>query len=95
MDKPVITADSAGAIWMRIIQPDEGNLPPAAAEALLKFRFDESDLKRMHGLAERNQAGALTVPEAQELERYRDVGLELDLLHAKARHALSRVNSQG
>lgn len=94
MDRPVNTADSAGAIWMRIIQPDEGNLSPAAAEALLKFRFDESDLKRMHGLAERNQAGELTEPQARELERYRDVGLELDLLHAKALHALRRVNDQ-
>lgn len=80
---------------MRIIRPDEGDLPPAAAEALLSFRFNEDDLQRMHALAERNQAGMLTEPEARELERYRDVGLELDMLHAKARHVLNSVSGRG
>jgi hypothetical protein len=94
MSKPAVQADSAGAIWTRIIRPDEGNLSRAAAEALLQLHFAEPDLRRMHALAERNQAGTLSAAEAAELERYREVGLELDLVHAKARQALGRNAGQ-
>ena len=42
----------------------------------------------MHDLAVRNQAWDLTPAEQEELKTYRQVGLELDLLRAKARRAV-------
>lgn len=78
-------ASFEGAIWRRIVRPECGDLTPAAAEALLRLSFDETDQARMHTLAELNREGRLTDGEQAELESYRRIGLQLDLLHAKAR----------
>jgi hypothetical protein len=42
----------------------------------------------MHELAVKHQAGALAPEEQDELRDYRRIGLELDLLRAKARGAI-------
>jgi len=63
-------------------------MSPEAASFFLKLTFDQQDLDRMHELAVKNQAGNLTIDEQKELNAYRQIGLELDLLRAKARRAL-------
>ncbi len=84
-----ISAPSETAILARLIRPDDDDLPAAAAEAWLKVRFEEHDLDRIHELLTRNQAGALTPSERDELETYLRVSSFLDLMHAKARRSLT------
>ncbi|MBW3540284.1 MAG: hypothetical protein KY476_08435 [Planctomycetes bacterium] len=43
----------------------------------------------MRQLVRRGNAGKLTEAEQEELDEFRQVGLMLDLVHAKARRALS------
>jgi len=59
-------------------------MTPEAARFFLKLSFDQHDLDRMQELAVRNQEGKLTSDEQDELKNYRQVGLQLDLLRAKA-----------
>lgn len=82
----VISVNEA-AIWDRIIQPM--TVPPDAAKFFLGLGFAESDMQRMHELAERNQDGLLTEEETEELRRYRMVGLQVDLLRSISRRSLS------
>jgi hypothetical protein len=81
----------AGAILARVIRPEESDLPPAAAEAFLRFAFSQRDRGRMHELAAKNQEGVLTDVDRQELDSYLQVGMILDLLQAKARLTLSQA----
>jgi hypothetical protein len=57
---------------------------------VLTLGFGEEDQARMSELAERNQAGALSAPEQQELHNYVKAGHLLALLHSKARKSLNR-----
>jgi hypothetical protein len=50
--------------------------------------FEEEDQGRMHNLAERNQEGALSFQEQEELRNYVTAGHLLALLHSKARRSL-------
>jgi hypothetical protein len=83
-------SDNEAAILARVIQPDNHNLPLAAARALLKFEFNMDDRQRMHDLAVKNQSGKLTSTEKRELDGYLRVGRLLDLLGAKARLSLKK-----
>jgi hypothetical protein len=58
------------------------------ARWLLNVRFTERQKDRMLDLADRNNAGALTPAERDEMLRYAHVGATLSILHAKARLAL-------
>jgi len=78
------TANTPGAIWIRLLKPDHADMAPEAARFFLNLSFDQHDLNRMEELAARNQEGKLTPEEHDELMNYRQVGLELDLLRAKA-----------
>jgi uncharacterized protein YnzC (UPF0291/DUF896 family) len=55
-----------------------------AARFFLTLSFDQHDLERMDELVVRNQEGKLTPEEQDELRNYRQVGLQVDLLRAKA-----------
>jgi hypothetical protein len=81
---------SINSLLSRVIQPHQSDLPPAAAEAFLKFAFEQQDIARMHELAKKNQAGTLNESDRCELESYLHVGMMIDLLHAKARLRLSK-----
>jgi hypothetical protein len=87
-------SNDEAAILMRVIQPNQDDLSPAAARALLKFDFPAEDRERMHELAVKNQAGKLTAAERQELEGYLRIGRLLDLLGAKARLSLKKRERQ-
>jgi hypothetical protein len=78
------TANTPGAIWTRLLKPDHGDMSAEAARFFLNLSFDQHDLDRMQELATKNQEGKLTAEEQDELMNYRQVGLELDLLRAKA-----------
>lgn len=79
---------SDAAILSRLIRPDEDTLSVDAAEALLRIRFEQRDLDRIHDLVTRNQDDTLTAGERAELENYRRVSFLLDLMHSKARRSL-------
>ena len=59
------------------------------ARYFLDLGFAESDQKRMHALAERRQNDQLTPDEEAELNAYRQVGFQIDLLKSKARRTLN------
>lgn len=82
-------ATSAIAILARILSNGKG-FPPTLARQLLKLGFSVEDKARMHELAVRNQSGALSVQELDELESYANAGCLLGILHSKSRQALKR-----
>jgi hypothetical protein len=78
------------AILARVIQPEQDDLPAAAARALLKLGFTPQDRQRMHELAVKNQDDALSAADRHELDSYRRVGRLIDLLAARARCSLAK-----
>ena len=82
-------SSNSTAIWQRVIQ-FEGELSPAAAHALLKFRFSEHDHARMEQLSTKARAGTLTPSEQDELDTFERLGCVLDILHSRARRALEK-----
>jgi hypothetical protein len=76
------------AIFGRLIRADDGDLTRKLARYILTLGFDEKDQARMRELAERNQEGALSEEEREELHNYVRVGHLLALLHSKARKSL-------
>ena len=82
------------AIMARIIQPERGDLSPAAAKAFLKFAFNESDQDRMDALMEKARAGTLTEAEHNEMDDYERVLHLLGMMHSKARRSLKK-NANG
>jgi hypothetical protein len=82
--------NSQAAILSRLIRPEDDNLTLEAAEGFLRIKFEQRELDRMHQLAVKNQDGALTPQERDEMDNYRRVGFLLDLIHSKARRALKK-----
>jgi hypothetical protein len=80
------------SILRRVIDPERGDFPPAAAEAILRLDLSPADRARMQELLEKNRAGEITPDEDEELENYCRVGRFLDLIRSRARHSL-QVNS--
>jgi hypothetical protein len=83
----VMLESSEAAILDRVFQPDSGDWPKAAAEAILSIGFDRSDQERMIYLLEKAKAGELSAEEAETLEHYRHVGKLLELMKSRARHS--------
>jgi hypothetical protein len=79
---------SEAAILSRIIRPEAGGWPRAAAEAILGIHFDPQDQQRMIFLLEKAKAGALSEPEAEEIENYRHIGRLLEIIKSRARNSL-------
>jgi hypothetical protein len=84
------TPNTTAAIWSRLIRPEKNDMSSDAARFFLSLEFDSKDLDRMHELAVKNQSGGLDAQESEELKNYRQIGLELDFLRAKARGALKK-----
>jgi hypothetical protein len=82
------TPNTPAAIWTRLIRPERKDMAPEAARFFLELEFDQQDLDRMHELTVKNQEGELAASEIEELQNYRQIGLELDFLRAKARNAI-------
>ena len=84
----MMNTDAVILTWL--VQPENGDMDPAAARAILALDFTPADRERMHQLAVKNQDGQLTETERQELDSYRRIGRFLDLLSSKARQSLRR-----
>ncbi len=81
------------SILRRVVDPENGNLTQAAAEAILRLDLDPRDRIRMQELLEKNRDGTLTSDENDELENYCRVGRFLDLVRSKARHSLQSTDA--
>jgi Ran GTPase-activating protein (RanGAP) involved in mRNA processing and transport len=77
------------AILSRVIKPDSGDWPHAAAEAILRIGFNETDQGQMIALLEKAKAGDLTSEESEALEHYRHIGKLLELMKSRARRSLT------
>jgi hypothetical protein len=80
-------------ILNEVVAPDEADLSPEAARSLLALRFSSRARRQMRRLLDRNNKGTITADEEVLLDRYRRVGLFLDLLQAKARLSLRKAAS--
>ncbi len=87
-----ITGSKEAAILSRVIRPEKDDLPDEQAKTLLRLKFEQSDLDRLHELVVKNQDDELTADEKEELEDYLRVSAFLDLMHAKARYSLREKN---
>lgn len=83
-----IMESSEAAILNRVIRPDAGGWPRAAAEAILGVTFGPEDRERMSLLLEKSKTGTLSSSEAEEVENYRHVGRLLELMKSRARRSL-------
>ncbi len=75
-------------ILARVLGKENGQLPATTARYYLTLEFTDADKTRMHDLAQRNQDGALSASEQQELFAYAKVGTLLSILKSRARRAL-------
>jgi hypothetical protein len=86
------TANDAGqdevTILARVLCNEEGQLPADIARYLLTLDFSERDKARMHDLAVRNQEGALSSAEKEELFAYAKAGTLVSILQSRARRTL-------
>ena len=73
MSSQLVTPNSEAEIWARLIGDQGGNLSLEAADYPLSFAFGETDQERMHRLAGRSEAGALTAEEQREFDSYLQV----------------------
>jgi hypothetical protein len=87
------TIDSESEILEHVIESGSAGMSREAAEAMLRLRFDTAAVARMNELADKNRRGTIAPPELALLERYLRVGNFLNLVHAKARCALSEPAS--
>ncbi len=65
---PTLTPPTETAVWLRLLEPRNGNLPIAAARAFLKLGFAASDRERMHALAIKHQDESRSAEELAELD---------------------------
>ena len=68
------TRDNEVTILARVFDDERGLLPPELARSILDVEFSERDKARMHDLAVRNQADALSPAEKEELYALRQGG---------------------
>jgi hypothetical protein len=80
--------DTEVAILARVLEAQNGNLTPAAAESWLKLRLPEADEKRLVELSAKAKADLLAPDEKALLENYLHVGRLVDLMKSKARLSL-------
>jgi hypothetical protein len=78
------------SILRRLIDSEQGDLSPAAAEAILRFRFADSDQARIGELAIKSNLGSLTPAETEEYDGYIAAADLLSLWKSKARASLKQ-----
>ena len=85
-----VRENSHAAIFGRLIESDQEDLPPELAQYLLRMVFPPQDRERLKELAAKAREGSLDADERDELERYNLAGDVLALWQSKARRSLSR-----
>jgi hypothetical protein len=91
MSTQIVSPNREAAIWARLIQAQKDELSSDAAEFLLSIAFDDRDRERMLELADRSEAGILTVEEQAEYDSYLHVGNFLAVMQSKARLARGKA----
>ena len=86
---PTHTRETEATILIRALCNEDGQLPHEVARYILDRRFSDRDKARMHDLAVRNQEGALSATEKEELFAFANAGDLLSILKSKARVALN------
>jgi hypothetical protein len=79
---------SEGAIFSRVLEPDQATLSSAAAKAILDLDFNQADKDRMRQLLAKAKEGCLTEDEQDAINNYERVGHILSLMKSKARLSL-------
>jgi hypothetical protein len=82
------SSENEATILARVFDDERGLLPPDLARSILEVEFNERDKARMHDLAVRNQADALTAAEKEEMYAFAKAGTLLGILKSKARRTL-------
>jgi hypothetical protein len=82
-----LVCDPSAAIWQRVLRFQD-DPSAAAARALLKLQFADSDKKRMSELSAKAREGTLTAEEERQAEAYERLGCLLDILPSQARRIL-------
>ncbi len=82
------TGDNEVTILARVFDDECGLLPRDLARTILDVEFSERDTARMHDLAVRNQADALSPAEKEEMHGFAKAGTLLGILKSKARRTL-------
>jgi hypothetical protein len=82
-------------VWTGVIAPENGNMPPDHARAVLQWQFNDAAKRQMNQLADRNNSGELSASEREELEAYVHVGQVIAVLQAKARLSLKQASLNG
>jgi hypothetical protein len=85
------TVPSDADVLRHLVLPDMDKMDPAAARAILQFRFDKEATKAIRRLLQKNNRGAISAEERITLERYLRVGKVIDLFQAKARLSLKQA----
>jgi hypothetical protein len=80
--------DNEVTILARVFDDERGLLPRDLARSILNVEFNDRDKARMHDLAVRNQADALSPEEKEELFAFAKAGTLLGILKSKARRTL-------
>jgi hypothetical protein len=88
MKTEMLMPSTEGAIWARIVEPENGDLTSEAAKILLQLDFKPADRSRMDELAEKARAGTLTPQEREVANTYNRVAHLLALFQSKARLSL-------
>jgi hypothetical protein len=82
------THDTEATILGRVLGNEHGQIPPEVARYLVDLTFSDRDQARMHDLAVRNQQGALSPAEKEELFAFARADTVLAILQSKARRVL-------
>jgi hypothetical protein len=82
------TTENEVSILARVLGNENGRSPPELARYILNLTFSERDKARMHDLAVRNRADALSPAEKEELLAFGKAGDLLAILKSKARRTL-------
>ena len=85
--------NSEAAILDRVFQPDAGDWPRVAAEAIVRIGFAQTDQERMTLLLDKAKEEDLSAEEAEALENYRHVGRLLELMKSRARRSLQTTTT--
>jgi hypothetical protein len=73
-----------------VIVPDSPDLPRESAEWLLSLKFSDKQQSRIAQLLEKGNRGELLPAEHEALDRFRRIGMMLNLLRAKAELSLAQ-----
>ena len=82
-------------IFARLLDHDGDRLSEELARYILELGFNEEDKVRMHDLAIRNQADALSPADREELLAFGKAGDLLSILKSRARRALGLKSKSG